>query len=245
MKQNSAATYSFPWQFCLLNALIYFLARLDIIEIISWGSISVIPALAILPTVATVVLVIMSSPFQAAAYMVLRNFTRRKLVYAVLFLWPGTLLGGIYLYWSVPALRARTLLEDLELAPLPKSAAGLRIASWSSGFAGDVFLRFRASREDIEAFLNNSPALKDAECQKYSKERMRLGDPLRDEYKPPEPQDDREYFTYNAFLTPPWYLPEIRVAGRRYAFSARKFGHGAEVVYDEEQNLVFVHLNLG
>ena len=243
MKQNGTIK-RFPWKLCLLNGLIYFLARLDIIGILYSGSVLVIPFKASIAIIQTAILMVISLVFQLTLYGCLRHITGRRLVYAVLFLLPGTMLGGNFFYWSLPRMKAQAILKDVELAPLPKSASGIKVFSWSTGFSGCMFLRFRASRDDIESFLSVSPILKEAEYQRFSKERVRLIEPDDYHQQPQKYRDGNEYFqpTWSA---PAWYVEEVKGAGRRYSFIARKFGHGAEVIIDEQQNLVFVRLSLG
>jgi len=243
MKHSSTIT-RFPWRFSFLNVLIYFFARLDIIGIMYSGNVSIIPLKAFIATVPTTILIVISLVYQVVAYKLLKYVTRRKLVYAVIFLLPGGVFGSYYLYWSLPMVEAQTILEDAELAPLPQSATAVRAFSWSTGFSGCMFLRFRAISIDIEAFLSTSPILRKVECQKYSKDRMRLA--TQDDYhnKRKYDEDANDYFQSD-WSAPSWYIGELKGSGRRYIIVPKKYGHAGEVIINEEENIVFVKLGLG
>jgi len=236
---------SFPLGLAFLNGLIYFLARLDIPGIISWGSISILPFKTVLTLPPMVFFILIGSTiYHLVAWQVLRRLAVSRWIYAVVFLLPGTVEGGRFLYLSAPTVEAQTILEDMNLAPFPRSATGLKVFSWSTDFSGHVFLRFTASREDIESFLSSSPILKQAECERYSRDRMRLVQIRDDTRFERGPQNSNDYFSPNP-TTPPWYTGEIRGDGRRYRFSPRKYGHWAEVIFDEERNVVYMSLSLG
>lgn len=128
--------------------------------------------------------------------------------------------------------RAQRILVLAELAPLPKSATEVRSYSKVFLFTGINFLRFHASQADIEAFLRESPILKEAKCTIYSKDR-----PRQDEY----------FFLRKAVpnITPSWYIPSIRGTGRGYRFWKNRYKYDGKLLVDEEKNLVFVELSFG
>jgi hypothetical protein len=106
------------------------------------------------------------------------------------------------------------------------------------------FLRFRASKADIELFLQESPILKGAEWTIYSKDKQRLVDPDYGSGIVTYFRDENGYWPL-AGSAPPWYMPEIRGAGRGYRFRTQRNNFDGEIIIDEEENLVFVELSFG
>jgi hypothetical protein len=181
--------------------------------------------------------------YQVLLHILLAVRIKSRITWTVLLLWPIVLIGGVSLYRSLPLQRAQTILANAELASLPESATEIKVFTWSTPFSGEEFLRFRASREDIESFLAESPILRLAECQYYSKDRMRLIYPDDSAYNGKYREDGHEYFFDKS--APPWYIQEIKGPGRRYRILPKRYNHAGEVIFDEEKNLVFVNLVIG
>lgn len=125
------------------------------------------------------------------------------------------------------------------LAPLPESAAEIKVYSWSALFNGEWRLRFRADRSDIDRFLDASPILKEAECREYSPDRMRLVDPEPYRERSDDDPNGSDYFRPDLNM-PPWYIQEIRVPGRRYETRPPGFSDPGEVIVHTDENLVSV-----
>lgn len=161
-------------------------------------------------------------------------------VWALVFISPAVLIGGYLTYRALPASRARAILAYADLAPLPPSARHVRSYRWSSPMSGEKFLRFAASAEDIERFLQESPILRGKKCERYTAERMRL----------PYPNDfgREEHFTGSTVYfgpsptTPSWYKEEVRGRGRRYEIQPEGDYYPGEVLIDDEEHVVYVHL---
>jgi hypothetical protein len=181
--------------------------------------------------------------YQVLLHILLAVRIKSRITWAVLFLWPILLIGGVSLHRSLPLQRAQTVLSNAGLASLPESATEIKVFTWSTPFSGEEFLRFRASREDIESFLAESAILKVSQCQRYSKDRMRLIYP--DDYAASgKYQDDRHEYFFDK-CAPPWYIQEIKGPGRRYRILPKGYNHAGEVIFNEEENLVFVNLVVG
>lgn len=234
--------YPFPLRFCVLNALtLFFLCVVGryMMELLSGAVYPMIVGQAIGSTIALFVWVALFLPCQGFVWVFLRLKIRRDLVWAMLFLLPAIWFGTDCLYKSVPTVAARGILAWGELATLPDSATEIKIFAWSSLFSGEEFLRFRASPDDIERFLETSPILKNAECQTYSKDRMRLSFPK--DYGMEHFMDPHEYFQPVGHA-PQWYREEFRGPGRRYIIHPKRYHYPGEVIIDDEKNLVFVYL---
>lgn len=160
--------------------------------------------------------------YQLFVYRLLKARIKSRIMWTILFLWPIALIGSYSLHSSTPRARVQSILARAELAPLPESAAEIKVFSWSTPFSGAAFLRFHATRDDIESFIDGSPVLKRAECEKYD-------------------QGDQEQFVHEA-SAPLWYTDQINGPGRRYRVTPKRYPHGADVIVDEGQNLVFVTL---
>jgi hypothetical protein len=236
--------YRFPSRFCVLNGLaLFFLCVVGryVMELLSGAVYPMIVGQAVGSTLGVLVWTAIFVPCQGLVWVFLRMRIRRDLVWAMLFLLPAIWLGTDCLYKSVPTVAAREILAWGELATLPESATDIKIFAWSSLFSGEEFLRFRASPDDIERFLETSPILERVECQDYSKDRMRLPIPKDYGMKEEHFMGPHEYFSPEAHA-PEWYREEFRGPGRRYIIHPKRYHYPGEVIIDDEKNLVFVYL---
>ncbi len=182
-----------------------------------------------------------SLAYHLALYHLLRRKVASRLVWAALFMLPGVLGGGTVFYESRPSLRVRALLEFAELAPLPESATGVRIYSWSSPFSGEDYLRFTADAKDIDRFLAESPALQGQEPERFSTERMRLRYTEESMRTVTDANGGHEYFTPRP-SAPRWYKQEIRGPARRYIIQPPRYQFPGHVVVDDETNTIYIRL---
>ena len=135
------------------------------------------------------------------------------------------------------------ILQDGRLAQLPASATEINAAGWSGFFTGEDFLAFRASPQDIEAFLTGSPSLKGATPEVFSPAHMRLPRPAHGSHESLERA--HEYYDPEA-LQPSWFDTAVRVKGRRYLIPPdpnRKGHNWGAVIVNDETNTVYVSVN--
>jgi hypothetical protein len=125
---------------------------------------------------------------------------------------------------------------------LPESAKELRVHIRKSLFVSRYTLRFAAETGDIERFLAESPSLKQAACERYSKERMRIASwDFNDTLGSSSRDPGRDYFRPHASV-PNWYSEEIRGAGRRYEIDPWEGKWSGEVIVDDERHAVYIHV---
>jgi len=181
------------------------------------------------------------SIYQRLLYRLLRVRVSHWMPWSAAALLPVVLFGARSVYHSLPSVRAQEILGTAELAPLPESATGITVYTWWTPMSGEEYLRFRASREDIESFVAKSPILERAERRDYSPAKMRLFD--RNETAPAAGAgtDDHEYIR-NHPTAPPWYMQEIKCRARRYAIPRTVYKHKGELIIDEDNNVVYVRL---
>ena len=156
-KKSDRVSVTFAMWLVLLNGLIYCLGAVGLFEVL-FASFGGAVFKAVFVGFNAVVLGLLCLPYHAFTYLALRWLTRRKLVFAVLFLLPGMMFGVRAFCLSLPEARARRLLEGAGLAALPESASKIRVYSWSTPFSGDAFLRFEADENDIEKFIDQMDA---------------------------------------------------------------------------------------
>lgn len=152
-----------------------------------------------------------------------------------------------YDHWALsreyePTKRSPAVLNRAGLAPLPDSARDVRVHAWAFMLSGKYTLRFTADPNDIEHFLAASPSLERVSARTYSRERMRLrgGDygGLSDRYD----AQGNEYFTPDRDV-PNWYRQEIRGPGRRYEINWYDGKYRGELLVDDEEHAVYVHVD--
>ena len=164
----------------------------------------------------------------------------KKKLWCLIFLLLFAILGSYFLYRSIPNVRARSILANANLAPLPESAQDIYVHTWSSFMSGAEYLRFHAKPEDIEQFINDSPILKDVKFDIYKKDKMRLYKPENYPYNLDDVNNSHEYFVPRP--CPDWYKEEIKGAGRRYEIQPEGYHYPGEVIIDYENNIVCVKL---
>mgnify|MGYP001397595165 CR=1 FL=1 len=152
-----------------------------------------------------------------------------------------------YDHWALsrkyePIKRSPIVLNRAGLAPLPDSARDVRVHAWGFLMSGKYTLRFTADPNDIEHFLAASPSLERVIARTYSRERMRLrgGDDVRfsDRYD----AQGNEYFMPECDV-PAWYRQEIRGPGRRYEINWYDGKYRGELLVDDEEHAVYVHVD--
>lgn len=179
--------------------------------------------------------------YHVTLYRRLRQKLANRLIWTVLFVLPGVLVGGLVFSASSPTIKMRRLLAYAHLAPLPPSATGLKVYSWSSPFSGEDFMRFTAEPNDIERFVADSPALRGQKPQRYSDKRMRLKYPTDAAGNTVYRMDANEYVTPRGNV-PSWYKEEIRGPARKYKVQPPRDQFPGEVLIDEETNTVYIYL---
>jgi len=254
--EKAEAEAHFPWAFCILNGVLLLLLCIvgpivmraqsfdgDLHAIMRFLGRGLDDMMAVLSSVLVFLWSLgLSLVCQAIAYRLLKRRIRSRAIWAVLFLLPAITIGGGWFYYSTPIAQARAILARGELASLPKSATDIRVYMWSSPFSGEDFLRFRASPDDIQKFLEESPILRGAKCREYSKDRMRLKYPKDYWQRIMEYREDGNEYFFPDSITPDWYKQEIKGPARCYIINPNRYHYPGEVIVDNEENLVFVYL---
>jgi hypothetical protein len=241
----------FPWRFSILNGAMIFLILVfsgNIYMLKSHFSLSMLFSVlvfnGIFAAFPTAFFIILSLIYQLIIYRFLRARIKSFLLWAILFLAPAIALGGDLFYKHIPKVAANRILAHGELAQLPAYATEIKVYTWSTPMSGEEFLRFSATADDIKVFLESSPILKNKECQKYSKDKMRV--PFSEDFFnnvnfSEEFPDPNEYFNPDP-QAPDWYIEELRGAGRRYNIKPKGYHYPGEVIIDDEKNIVFICL---
>ncbi len=238
---------AFPFKFFLLNGLLFLLGALTtagMLEDLLFNNTANYQIRAFWLGIFCVFFVFFSLIYHLVAYLILQKVRiRNQFLWAIVFVIPVILLRGHDLPYDSHEVRAASILTYGRLADLPESATDLKVYSWSSPFSGEWYLKFKASSEDIDEFIKNSPSLKDQECIKYSPEKMRLLTP-RDREKRMEYEQTGHKLFYPRSLSPKWYRPEIRVHGREYEVPplAERRHNWGEVIVDDDQNIVYIKI---
>lgn len=141
-----------------------------------------------------------------------------------------------------PVVRAPGVLDRAGLADLPSSAHGVKVYSFGFICSGKYILRFAADPNDIETFLAASPSLEDVACRAYSDKQMRLPARDLDDVYGLRPHDGNDYFDPNDVM-PSWYIREIRGPGRRYDIKWYDGMYQGELLIDDEDHVVYVHVD--
>jgi len=254
--QQTKAEARFPWAFCVLNGVLLLLLCIvgPIVMRAQSANGNLHETMRLLGRGLDDMMALLSGIFvflwslgpslvcQALAHRLLKRKITSRAIWGILFLLPAITIGGGWFYCSTPIAQARATLARGELARLPKSATDIRVYMWSSPFSGEEFLRFRATPEDIEKFLKESPILRGAKCRKYSKDRMRLKQPEDYWQRLMEYREDQHEYFHPDPSTPDWYKQEIRSPARSYMIRPKRYHYPGEVLIDDEENLVFVYL---
>lgn len=242
-EQKEAET-NFPIRLFILNTLLLFLICVVgryAMELVYGAVFSMIVGEAVVSTITLPFFIVLSLAYQVVVYLLLKTRIKHILLWAILFLAPAIVLGADCLYTSLPTVAARRILAIAELASLPKSATEIKVYTWSFLFSGEKSLRFRASPDDIERFLDESPILRDAECERFSRKRMRLHSP-HDPKKWGEYQEAGHELFVPDSSAPPWYKEEIKQGGRRYIIHPEWGYYPGEVIVDDEEHLIFINI---
>lgn len=146
-----------------------------------------------------------------------------------------------------PVTRSPQVLDRAGLAALPPSVRDVRVYSWAFMLSGQFTLRFVADPNDIEQFLAASPSLEGVMCRTYSTERMRLParsyDDIFADVFDDRRADKHEYFDPNLHVLPDWYQKSIRGLGRRYEISWCDGKYQGELIIDDKDHTVYVHVS--
>ena len=152
-----------------------------------------------------------------------------------------------YDHWTLsrkyePVKRAPVVLNRAGLAPLPAAARDVKVHAWAFMLSGKYTLRFAADPNVIESFLAASPSLEKVRPSTYSNQRMRLrgGEYVgsRDKYD----AQGNERFAPERDV-PRWYRQEIRGPGRRYEINWYEGKYRGELLVDDEEHTVYVHVD--
>ena len=150
--------------------------------------------------------------------------------------------AGLRTYEKTPSVAARRVLSYARLAPLPESCSDLKVYRWSTPISGEDYISFKASKEDIEKFIANSPALQDKEPEVYSAERMRIRIP--EDYGTKEEHFNTPYDEYwrPRPATPEWYDGELKGNGRIYEVQPERYQFPGELIINDETNVIYIML---
>jgi hypothetical protein len=108
-------------------------------------------------------------------------------------------------------IRTACLIGDI--TEIPKSATDIKTFGWSSFFSGEVWVKFKAPPEDIEAFIENSEGLKGITPEPFS----------------------GECFPYEYTDDLPWFKPPVKNTVQYELTTA--FG---VIIVDYENNVVYI-----
>lgn len=218
----------FPWRLALVHAAICVVMSLVAATDLTWLALHLVGLSVLL---AVVVLV---------QWMVWKIFCRwvknRKIWVCFVFL-PAVLLAADSVWWAFPLNRAVSTLDAGRLGSLPRGATDVRHYRWSGLFTGSQFVSFKASRDDVEMWIRNSPSLNDVSPTFYSADKHRIPYST-DDSKSFETKHD--YFSPDV-MAPAWWNETLRGAGRTYQIPAATGGHNYGIlIYDEVAGVVYI-----
>jgi hypothetical protein len=128
----------------------------------------------------------------------------------------------------------KTTLRLGRLAGIPQSATDLRIDGTSNMFSSTYHIRFKATAEDIDEFIRNSPGLNGVLPTRFDANHQHLPFVKDDDIR----NTEHEYFGLDERY--PWFNPIIKTRGRKYEIPQdHKANHG-EVIIDDETNVVYI-----
>jgi len=170
-----------------------------------------------------------------------------------LLLFPAVVLGAAWLaltgydHWALsrkydPIKRSPVVLLRAGLAELPASARDVRVHSWAFMLSGKYTLRFTADPNVIEDFLAASPSLEKVRPRTYSSQRMRLRGAEYAGLRVQSHAQGNEYFMPQRDV-PRWYQQEMRGPGRRYEINWYEGKYRGELLVDDEEHIVYVHVD--
>lgn len=181
--------------------------------------------------------------YQLLVWLCVRRVFRPHPAWAAVFLLPGLLFFANIAWKLTPQGKAGAILARGRLAPLPSSATEIKIYGWHGLFSGEDYLRFRATADDVEKFLRESPSLRGAEAESYTVQHQLRQFP--DDGMPPA---DDPHFKRHRYHHPGkrakewWWSGELRDRGRIHPIPAEGFHNWGQVIYDEAAGVVFINV---
>ena len=151
---------------------------------------------------------------------------------------------GMSNFSGSPEKRAAYILEDSRLSKLPKSAVDVKTDAWFGIFAGEAYLMFKASAEQIQEFINTSPSIKDLKPEVFNSEKQYLQAKTQLE-RDSKNQRGRHKYYWAGFQSPSWYDPTITIKGRRYKVPNAQHPEwaGGDVVVNDDTGYVYIHIS--
>lgn len=113
-----------------------------------------------------------------------RRFKSAGLLRVTVFILPAVLLAAWMVVSALPSSHIRAILDGQHFARLPTSATAVKVEGWAAGFGHESWLRFKATTQDVEAFLANSPVLNGLEPEHFGSDRMLVRPPRDDAADP-------------------------------------------------------------
>jgi hypothetical protein len=205
-------TIRFPWKPCLLNGVALWLVCLasrEMLDLIRSGALLIIIFKIVFASIAAGLLIGVSFGYQMLIFHLFKKRTKRALSWCILFLLPSMVIGSVSAYYAIPSVQANIILSHAELAYLPKSAHDIKVYTWASPMSEEEFLKFKASRNDIEQFLTSSPILKGKKCVNYTKDKMRLPYP-KDYGRKEEHFNTPHAYYHSSPSAPDWYIENLK-----------------------------------
>ena len=153
----------------------------------------------------------------------------------------GIIVVGV-IGWGVTAYnKANTAKQIAEtrrwagLAPLPASAADVRVFENPTFTWTGYYLRFRATSGQINAFLAASPGLKGKQPEVFSPKNQYLPMP-----KQGTDMGDPNVAAHSYFFEALWFNRAVRQSGRKYKVNWQ--GNSGEVAVDDSSHVVYVYV---
>ena len=128
----------------------------------------------------------------------------------------------------------KTTLRLGRLAGIPQSATDLRIDGTSNMFSSTYHIKFKATAEDIDEFIRNSPGLDGVIPIRFDANHQHLPFVKDDDFR----NTDNEYFGLDERY--PWFNPIIKTRGRKYKIPQDHDANHGEVIINDETNVVYI-----
>lgn len=239
---------TFPWKYAGLNTLLVLMAFavdrinrsvIPVVDSVSEG-IDAFFFLLLFTLPGVFVVVLGSLIYQGLLYKLLHRIVKWKTAWLSLFLLPSIAVCSHMIYASSSTVQVQRVLKAGRLARLPADATDVRVYLWSGIFTGAKYLRFRASSQSIDRFINNSPSLSKVEPERFSKQNMHV--PYPDDFESPRsPQTAHDYF-HRDTIAPSWFSEELRNSGRLYEIPPVNGHNWGIVVVRDNENIVFIRV---
>lgn len=130
-------------------------------------------------------------------------------------------------------------LNNIGISKIPKTAVELDVDGVSNMFSSTTYIKFKASYEDINSFINSSKGLKNITPENFSPKHMNLPFTEFDETK--DNSTDHAYFTINDRY--PWFNPTITQKGRKYEIPQNKYAYHGKIFIDDITQTVFIQIS--